>query len=128
MLFNELDDNIDMIVLPGGMPGTKNLDEHSELKSLLVEVFNRKKYVAAICAAPMILGKLGMLKGKKATCYPSFETHLHGAELSLDNVCIDNNVITSRGPGTASDLAMCLLELLVNKETKDKLYGEMIYE
>ncbi len=128
ILFDDISEEPDMIILPGGMPGTKNLDADDRLRNLLIHSYENNKYVAAICAAPMILGKLGFLKGKIATCYPSFETYLEGATLSRDKVCVDDNVITSRGPGTASDFALCIVELLKDNDIREKLHGDMIYE
>ena len=127
-MFNEISEGYDMIVLPGGMPGTTNLQSSKELLSLLQTAYKSDKFIAAICAAPMILGELGMLESKKATSYPGFEKHLLNAELSIDNVCVDCNVITSRGAGTAPEFAFKLLELLKSKEDAIRIRSSMMYD
>ena len=127
-LLDDVKDDVDMLVLPGGMPGTTNLDASENLRTLLLETIVNGKYVAAICAAPLILGKLGVLKDRAATCYPSFEKYLEGANLLTDRVCFSKNIITSRGPGTASDFALFIVEKLKGKELRDKIYGEMLYD
>ncbi len=122
MLFNEPDyaDN-DLLLLPGGMPGTKNLDAHLELKNLLIKQANQGKYVAAICAAPSILGKMGLLEGKAAICYPGFESQLLGATLSVQKVVQSANIITAMGAGVALPFALKLVEVLKGKATADKI-------
>jgi 4-methyl-5(b-hydroxyethyl)-thiazole monophosphate biosynthesis len=126
-LFDEVDySQIDMIILPGGMPGTKNLLENEDLISLILKFNNEKKYISAICAAPMILGKLDILTGKRATCYPGYEQDLNGAVLSADKVVEAENIITSKGPGTAFDFAFRLVEVLLNKRTSDDIRKSMI--
>lgn len=125
-LFTEADyDSCDMIVLPGGMPGTKNLEAHDGLVNRLKQFANEGKWIAAICAAPSILGKMGLLSGKKATCYPGFERYLHGAEVSDDPVARDGKIITSKGPGTAMMFALKLTEVLKDRKTADMLEKEM---
>lgn len=119
-------DTIESIILPGG-GGTSNL-ETDEVHELLQFAHNNNKNIFAICAAPSILGKLNILEGKKATCYPGFEKHLKGAKLSKDKVCIDGNIITSRGPGTAHDFAYSIVEKLKNKQTKQKLQDGMLFK
>lgn len=126
--FSELVKDADMIVLPGGIPGTPNLHSHGALVELLRDEYEKGTYIAAICAAPMILGEMDLLHGKKATCYPSYENHLKGALCSTDKVCVDGNVITSRGAGTAHDFAFTLLSLLKSKEKSDEICGAMLYD
>lgn len=126
--FCDIKDDIDMIVLPGGIPGTPNLQSNKELEKLLVKSYNEGKYIAAICAAPMILGQLNFLVEKKATCYPSFEKYLNGAQCSTDKVCVDNNIITSRGAGTAHDFAFSLLSILKGSDASKDIRGAMLYE
>ena len=111
----------DMLVLPGGMPGTLNLGSHKELAELLVSFHKAGKYLAAICAAPSVFGGLGILDGRKATCYPGFEDKLTGADISGEKVVMDGNVITSRGFGTAIDFALKIISVLVNEEMADEL-------
>ena len=117
----------DMLVLPGGMPGTTYLGEHKELNELLKKFDKEEKYLAAICAAPSVFGKAGFLRGKKATCYPSMENTLEGAEFVEESVVRSGHVITSRGLGTAIDFALTLVEVLKNKETAEELKRSIVY-
>ena len=117
----------DMIVLPGGMPGATNLDAHEGLREKIYSFHNQGKKLAAICAAPLVLGHAGVLKGKKATCYPSFEKELEGAEVLEDRVVSDQGVITSRGPATAMAFALALVEDLKNKEAADEIASGLLY-
>lgn len=120
-------EDADMLVLPGGMPGTKNL-EACEALMTQVKAFNSNgKYIAAICAAPTVFGRAGLLVGKKACCYPNMEGDLKGAKVSYDNVCVDGNVITSRGMGTAIEFALKIIEIFSGKETADKLAKGVVY-
>lgn len=122
MLFDAIvDSEVDVIVLPGGMPGTLNLAAHEGLRRLILLMQKQNKPICAICAAPMILGKLGLLEGKKATIYPGMEEHLIGAKHSNDTVCVDGNIITSRAASTAVDFALTIIETLDCKETADKV-------
>lgn len=107
-------DTVDMLVLPGGMPGTVHLADHVQLGELLKDFHRQGKKIAAICAAPSVLAKLGILKGKKAACYPGFEDKLRqgGAETVEESVVRDKNVTTSRGVGTAIDFALELISQL----------------
>lgn len=126
--FKEADfSGTELLVLPGGMPGTKNLGAYSPLTDLLVKFYNEGKQVAAICAAPSVLGDLGILKGKKAACYPGFEERLTGAEVVFDKVAVDGNVTTSRGMGTAIPFALSLVEQLVSKEKAAELKKGIVY-
>ena len=111
-------EDADVLVLPGGMPGTLNLRNHEKLCALLKEFAAKDKKIAAICAAPMILGELGFLKGKKATCYPGFEDKLTEAEVCTDRVVRDGNITTSRGLGTAIPFALELISQLYGKDKK----------
>ena len=111
----------DMIVLPGGMPGTTHLKNHEELRKVLFAYKDAGKYLAAICAAPSVYGWNGMLEGKKATCYPGFEEELKGAVVTKEKVVTDGQFITSQGLGTAIDFSLELITLLVNKETADTI-------
>lgn len=126
--FKEADfSGTELLVLPGGMPGTKNLGAYSPLTDLLVQFYKEGKQVAAICAAPSVLGDLGILKGKKAACYPGFEERLAGAEVVFDKVAVDGNVTTSRGMGTAIPFALSLVEQLVSKEKAAELKKGIVY-
>jgi len=117
----------DMLVLPGGMPGTKYLGACEKLTDLLIKFYAEGKKVAAICAAPSVLGDLGILKGKKACCYPGFEDRLAGAEVVFDEVAVDGNVTTSRGMGTAIPFALALTAQLVSEEKALELKNGIIY-
>lgn len=115
------------LVLPGGMPGTKHLGACQELTGLLTKFYKEGKKVAAICAAPSVLGDLGLLEGKKACCYPGFEQRLTGASVVYDKVAVDGNVTTSRGMGTAIPFALALVEQLVSEEKAAELKKGIIY-
>ena len=109
-------EDADWLILPGGMPGTKYLGEHQPLTGLLTEYYAKGGKVAAICAAPSVFAKLGFLKNRKATSYPSFMDQLDGAETCEDPVVVDGNVTTSRGLGTAVPFALSLIAQLVGEE------------
>ncbi len=106
----------EMLILPGGLPGAHTLRDHSGVQALIVEHHKAGKWLAAICAAPIAFGKAHVLEGKKATCYPSFESELTGATHVTDAVVQDGKVITSRGPGTAFEFALHLAEILRGKQ------------
>jgi len=121
-LFPEIDfTEAEMLVLPGGMPGTKNLNAHEGLKAVLVQHAKTGKALAAICAAPMILGQLGILEGKEATCYPGNEVHLRGANLSEYMVVQDGNIITASGPGVAADFALQIVGHFLGEEIMEEV-------
>lgn len=111
----------DMIVLPGGMPGTTHLKNHEELRKVLFAYKEAGKYLAAICAAPSVYGANGMLAGKKAICYPGFEDELKGAVVTNVPVVTDGQFITSKGLGTAIDFSLELISLLVNSEVAEQV-------
>ena len=117
----------DLLVLPGGMPGTKHLGACEVLNKQLTTFCQEGKKVAAICAAPSVLGDLGLLKGKKAACYPGFEERLTGAEVIYEKVAVDGNITTSRGMGTAIPFALSLVAQLVSKEKAEELKKGIIY-
>lgn len=117
----------DLLVLPGGMPGTTRLGECRILCDELVKAYENGKKIAAICAAPTVFGKLGLLKGKKACCYPDMEDGLTGAEVSYEPVTVDGNITTSRGLGTALPFALALIEQLMDKKTADDLAKKVVY-
>lgn len=114
-----------LLLLPGGMPGAATLDKHEGLRRLILDFVAKGKPVAAICAAPMVLGKLGLLKGKKATCYPGFEQYLEGAECVDVPAVRDGNIITGMGPGAALEFALAVVELVAGKEKADELAEAM---
>ena len=106
----------DVLFLPGGMPGTNNLAACAALSEELIKADREGRRLAAICAAPSVLGRLGLLKGRKATCFPGFEPELAGAEISTDPVVTDGTVTTATGLGCALDLGLELIRLLVSGE------------
>lgn len=111
LLFEDVDfTDADMLVLPGGMPGTVHLEEHEGLDKLLKEFHAKGKSLAAICAAPSILGTKELLKGKNATCYPGYEEKLIGASVRNEIVVVDGNIITSKGMGTTIDFSLSLIK------------------
>ena len=126
--FIELNDNVDMIFLPGGMPGTLNLEKSDVVQKAIDFCIKNDKYVAAICAAPSILGHRGDLKGKKACCYMGFEPELEGAEVSYEAVTVDGKIITSRGPATAFPLGLKLAEILTSPAKSKRLGDSMIWQ
>lgn len=119
----------DLIFLPGGMPGASNLFAHKGVCKVIVDQFAAGKKVAAICAAPgVVLGQLGILEGKKATCYPGFEQMLDGATYTADLVTVDGNVTTAEGPAAAFPFAYELLAQLVDKKTSDQIAEGMRFK
>ena len=104
--------DVDALILPGGMPGSTNLNECKPLKELLLMHHGKGKTVAAICAAPLVLGGLGLLKGRKATCYPGFESTLIDATATGEPVEVDGNVVTGKGPGLVFNFALTLVSIL----------------
>lgn len=115
------DNSIDAIILPGGMPGTLNLEANKTVNSYIDYCAVNNKLICAICAAPSILGHKGLLKGKKATCFPGFEKELDGAEVTGDFVCCDGNIITGKGMGSAISFSQKICEQLLNKEKALKI-------
>lgn len=115
-----------MLVLPGGMPGAATLGECVDLRKLLREFAEAAKPIAAICAAPMVLGRLGLLQGKKATCYPGFEQYLDGADYTAAFVEKDGNIITGKGPGAAVSFAFALVEHLSGEAKVKELKEAMM--
>lgn len=122
-----LTEDVLAVVLPGGMPGTTHLDESKEVDKLLQSAAAKDILVAAVCAAPLVLGKRGYLKGRRATCYPGFEDYLKGAILSEQRVEHDGNFVTSRGAGTAAYFAFEILKTLKNEAIAEKVRASMIY-
>ena len=120
-------DACDGVILPGGMPGTTNLMESAFVKELILDCNQKGGLLAAICAAPMILGELGLLTGKRATCFPGFEEHLKGALVTKEPVAVDGTVITSRGAGTALQFGAALVNYCKGKGEGEKLLSQMQY-
>jgi len=129
MLFEEVDyTDIFMIVLPGGMPGASNLNAHIGLKTQIKYFNAENKQLAAICAAPLVFGNLGILEGKQVVCYPGFESYLKGAEVLITSVMQSGNVITSRGPGTAIRFALKIVEIAVSTEKAKLVASQMLVD
>ncbi len=118
----------DMYILPGGMPGVENLYKSDKLKEIICDADRNGKYIAAICAAPIILGRLGLLKGKMSTCYPGFEDELTDAQHFDIPVVVSGNIITSKAAGTAIDFAAELIEVLKDAESADAVLDGIYYE
>ena len=114
-----------MIVLPGGMPGTLNLEKSRTVQDAIDYCTEKGKYIGAICAAPSVLGKKNLLTGKKATCFPGFEDFLLGAEFTGAPVELDGKIITARGAGVAVEFGLKLAEVLKGKAASDKVRAAM---
>lgn len=128
ILISEADlEESDLVVLPGGMPGALNLRNSEPLCLALKARASHNRPIAAICAAPFILGELGILDGKRATCYPGFEDHLHGAAHTGEMVEQDGNIITAKGPAAAADFALTIVEALCGKAKADEVAAGMLY-
>ena len=111
----------DMIILPGGMPGSRHLDESRTVDAALKAAARRGAYIAAICAAPMVLGHRGLLEGKRAICFPGFEKELEGATIATERVVRDGNVITAAGMGVAIEFGLALVAALKGEEVASNL-------
>ena len=127
MVFEEIGRTADLLVLPGGLPGTNYLREHRELNHLLMEQYNDGGLVAAICAAPSVLAGLNFLKGRKATSYPGCVDPSQCGQYVEEPVAVDGNVITSRGVGTAIPFVLALIEVLEGREKADQIADSIVY-
>lgn len=112
----------DMVILPGGMPGTLNLQADDTVNAFIDHANENGKYLAAICAAPLILGERGLLDGKEATCYPGFEDRLHGAKISDKKVAVDGRFITAKGMGVSLEFGLTLVALLAGEDKAKELF------
>lgn len=119
------DGSIEAVVLPGGMPGTLNLENNDKVNSFIDYAYAEGKYVCAICAAPSILGKKGMLNGKEAICFPGFEEYLYGAKLSNKSVCVDGRIITAKACGVALKFGKVIAEQFIGTEKADALWESL---
>lgn len=121
-------EDFDMLVLPGGMPGAQHLKEDARVIGLIQKMAAAGRYIAAICAAPTVLAAAGVLSGKTATGYPCFleKMHLNDVTLSTEAVVRDGQIITSRGPGTAMDFALSLVEILSGLETRQQVESALV--
>ena len=121
-------DEYDAIVLPGGMPGSTNLFDNKTVCDAVIKAVSNGKLVAAICAAPFILGQLGLLNGKKATCYPGFEDKLTGATITGASSVTDGNIITGKGMGAAIDFALDITSYLTDAATAEEISKSIQYK
>jgi len=119
---------MEMLILPGGLPGTDNLEGSAEVINLISYANENGKYIAAICAAPKILGRLNLLNGKSAICYPGYEGELIGAKIIEKGVVIDENIITAKAAGTAHSFAFAIVEVLCNKQMAQDISKKMYYK
>lgn len=129
LLFEEADlSDADLLMLPGGLPGATNLNEHVGVKKSLIEQNRKGKMIGAICAAPMVLGGIGLLRGKRATCYPGFEKYLDEAEYTHELCTVDGNITTGEGPAATLPYAYTLLETLTDHKTADNVAEGMMFK
>jgi len=117
----------DLLMLPGGLPGATNLGDHEGLCKLLTEHAAKGGMISAICAAPMVLGKLGLLKGKRATCYPGFEKYMEGAEYTGLLFSHDGNIVTGEGPAATFPYAYHLLSNFIDEGKVKEIERGMMF-
>lgn len=117
----QLNRNLEMIILPGGMPGTLNLERSSKVQEAIDYCVKNNVPIGAICAAPSILGRKNLLNGEDAVCFEGFESQLFGANVKYDSVCVSNQFITARGAGVALEFALKLVEVLISEEESKRL-------
>lgn len=120
-----LDSNLDMIILPGGMPGTLNLEKNANVQKAIDYCVENNKFIGAICAAPSILGHKGILNNKEAICFPGFEGQLNCKKLSDNYVCQDGNIVTAKGAGVAQEFGLKLLECVNGSAVSEKIKAAM---
>jgi len=127
-LENVIYDDFDMIILPGGLPGSTNLDEDPRIHAILKRIYHADKAIAAICAAPLVLAHAGLLNGKTATCYPTVLNSSDWPEINVsdDAVVIDDRILTSKGPGTALDFALAIIEYLKDSQTRNDVEAGLV--
>jgi len=127
-LANVIDDDFDMIILPGGQPGTDNLNANPHIHTLLKRLNQSGKAIAAICAAPLVLAHAGLLTGKTVSCFPKVLTTELWPDITLSDqaVIIDGRILTSRGPGTAMDFTLAIIEYLSDPATRDKVEAGLV--
>ena len=128
VLADVMEEDYDMIVLPGGLPGADHLDQDDRIHALLTSMSESGRFTAAICAAPKVLANAGLLDGKSATSYPGIidAMELETTKLSQDPVVIDGKIVTSQGPGTAMDFALALIELLLGPEKRQEVETPLV--
>ena len=129
LLFEDCNfDDADLLLLPGGLPGSTNLKAHKGLGEVLRRQAAAGRKIGAICAAPLVLGTMGLLEGHRATCYPGVENTLHGAEYTAELVTVDGNFITGEGPAAALPYAYTLLALFAGNEKSEEVQVAMRYK
>lgn len=116
-----LDEKLEAVILPGGLPGATNLEESAEVHKAIDFACENGKYICAICAAPQILGHKGLLEGKEAIAYPGFEAGLKGAKISDEYVVLDGNIITAKGAGVATEFGLKIVSVLAGEDTAEKI-------
>lgn len=116
----------DMLVLPGGMEGTENLANNEKVRRIIEKFIENEKYIAAICMAPTVLGRMGLLKNRSVTCYPLAEQMLSESNVQREPVVQDEKIITGRGVGAAIDFSLKLMEILVDKAKADEIAGLIV--
>ena len=126
-LFEEFSESFDAVILPGGMPGTNNLAASESLLSFIRSAHDSGKLCAAICAAPIVFAKAGILENRKATCYPGCEAKLSGALFVNDDVVVDFNIITGRALGSAILFALEIIEALAGEKDAVKIGMAILY-
>ncbi|MBR5068734.1 MAG: DJ-1/PfpI family protein [Bacteroidales bacterium] len=118
----------DLLFLPGGMPGATNLSDCEPLRYYIQEYYDAGKWLAAICAAPLVYGRMGLLNGMNATCYPGFEQELKGANMLKHTVVRDKNIITGCGPGAGFAIGRMMVSVLINEQTADTILRQMMFQ
>ena len=120
-------DGLKGIILPGGMPGTTNLENNEKVQEIIDYCYENRLLLAAICAAPSVFGKKGILRGKEAICFPGFEEFLEGAEISENKTAVSGNVITSKAMGSAIDFGLAIVEYFMGKEKAEEIKNSIFY-
>ncbi|MGD0283516.1 MAG: DJ-1 family glyoxalase III [Dissulfurispiraceae bacterium] len=121
-------DNFDMLVLPGGQPGADNLNADQRVKGLVREFHDKGKLTGAICAAPYVLANAGVLEGRQVTAYPTYENRLGNARYMDENVVSDGHILTSKGPGTALQFGIAIVEKLIGRERAEAIKEAMLLQ
>ena len=128
-LFDDLDASaFDALILPGGGPGSLLLNQHEGVRKALVEAFQDNRLIAAICASPRVFGSLGLLNGKRVTCYPGIEPELTGARILPYDVAVDENIITGRGPGLVFDFGLAIVRYLNGHDIADSVTQDLLLD
>ncbi len=128
ILENHLNEVPDIIITPGGLPGSEHLKNSELVQMIIKRQHSENKYIASICASPIALERAGVIKDKTFTCYPGFETQINSGTYSGNSVEIDGNIITAKGPGVAMDFSLKIVETLIGKEISEQLRTGMIVQ